>query len=105
MRSLAVVALRVVVAGAAAAQTRATPLPAPPFGAWTPVPELPGMGRAVDTAAVAARRRALVARIGRGVVLLPAGHERNVERDYIEDHDFRQKNTFVYCTERRTPGS
>jgi Xaa-Pro aminopeptidase len=102
MRSLAVVALRVVVAGAAAAQTRATPLPAPPFGAWTPVPELPGMGRAVDTAAVAARRRALVARIGRGVVLIPAGHERNVERDYIQDNDFRQNNTFFYFTELET---
>jgi Xaa-Pro aminopeptidase len=60
------------------------------------------MGRAVDTATVAARRRALVARIGRGVVLIPAAHERNIERDYVQDNDFRQNNTFFYFTELET---
>src|SRR3989442_5198924 len=79
-----------------AAQGRASP--APPLGAWTPVPELPGMGRPVDTASVAARRRALLARIGRGVVLVPAAHERELERDYVQDNDFRQSNTFFYFT-------
>ena len=56
------------------------------------------MGRAVDTARVAARRRALLARIGRGVVLIPAAHERELERDYVQDNDFRQNNTFFYFT-------
>ena len=74
----------------------------PPLGVWTPVPELPGMGRVVDTARVAARRRALLARIGRGVVLIPAAHERELERDYIQDNDFRQNNTFFYFTELET---
>jgi Xaa-Pro aminopeptidase len=60
------------------------------------------MGRPVDTAAVAARRRALLKRIGRGAVLIPAGHERNVETDYIQDNDFRQDNTFYYFTELET---
>src|SRR2546425_8404298 len=60
------------------------------------------MGRAVDTAAVAARRRALLARLGRGVVLIPAAHERQLERDYIQDNDFRQNNTFFYFTELET---
>src|SRR6059058_3823750 len=83
-----------------AAQGRASP--APPLGAWTPVPELPGMGRPVDTASVAARRRALLARIGRGVVLVPAAHERDLERDYVQDNDFRQSNTFFYFTELET---
>jgi len=83
-----------------AAQGRASP--APPLGAWTPVPELPGMGRPVDTASVAARRRALLARIGRGVVLVPAAHERELERDYVQDNDFRQSNTFFYLTELET---
>src|SRR5205809_4243806 len=87
--------------GAAAAQGRADADRAP-LGAWTPVPELPGMGRAVDTAAVAARRRALLARLGRGVVLIPAAHERQLERDYIQDSDFRQNNTFFYFTELET---
>ncbi|OLB11976.1 MAG: hypothetical protein AUH07_08710 [Gemmatimonadetes bacterium 13_2_20CM_70_9] len=101
MRSL----LPLVVVGAlgatAAAQGRADADRAP-LGAWTPVPELPGMGRAVDTAAVAARRRALLARLGRGVVLIPAAHERQLERDYIQDNDFRQNNTFFYFTELET---
>src|SRR5881409_290171 len=69
---------------------------------WTAVAELPGMGRAVDTARVAARRRALLARIGRGVVLIPAAHERELERDYVQDNDFRQNNTFYYFTELET---
>ncbi len=81
---------------ALAAQGR--PNPAPPLGAWTPVSELPGMGRPVDTASVAARRRALLAHIGRGVVLVPAAHERELERDYVQDNDFRQSNTFFYFT-------
>ncbi len=60
------------------------------------------MGRPIDTATVAARRRALLARIGRGVVLLPAAHERELERDYVQDNDFRQSNTFFYFTELET---
>lgn len=57
------------------------------------------MGRPIDTATVGARRRALLARIGRGVVLVPAAHERELERDYVQDNDFRQSNTFFYFTE------
>ena len=57
------------------------------------------MGRPIDTATVAARRRALLARIGRGVVLVPAAHERELERDYVQDNDFRQNNSFFYFTE------
>src|SRR5256885_14837556 len=98
MRSLILVAC--VAVPALAAQGR--PSPAPPLGAWTPVPEAPGMGRPVDTAAVALRRRALAARIGRGVVLVPAAHERDLERDYVQDNDFRQSNTFFYLTELET---
>src|SRR5207245_9135427 len=85
-----------------ALSARGRPTAAPPLGAWTPVPELPGMGRPVDTASVAARRRALLARIGRGVVLVPAAHERELERDHIQDNDFRQSNTFFYSTELET---
>src|SRR5213592_4937697 len=51
-----------------------------PIGAYSVVPQLPGMGRPVDTAAVAARRRALLRRIGRGTILVPASHERNIEQ-------------------------
>ena len=60
------------------------------------------MGRPVDVAATAARRRALLKRIGRGTVLIPAGHERNIEQDYVQDNDFRQDNTFYYFTELET---
>src|SRR5207249_1812914 len=102
MRPLAFVVVAVTCTAGARAQGRSNPPPLPPvqaIGAWTPVPELPGMGRPVDTAAVAARRRALAARIGRGVALIPAAHERQLERDYIQDNDFRQSNTFFYFTE------
>jgi Xaa-Pro aminopeptidase len=99
MRSLILAAC--VVVPALAAQGRPSPAPSP-LGAWTPVPELPGMGRPVDTASVAARRRALLARLGRGVVLIPAAHERELERDYVQDNDFRQNNTFFYFTELET---
>ena len=90
------------VAGAQARANLPPPPPPPatvqPIGAWTPVPELPGMGRPVDTAAVALRRRTLAGRIGRGVVLIPAAHERDLERDYVQDNDFRQSNGFFYLT-------
>jgi Xaa-Pro aminopeptidase len=63
------------------------------------VADLPGVGRAIDTAATASRRRALARRIGRGVVLVPAAHERDLELDYVQDNDFRQHNTFFYLTQ------
>lgn len=70
-----------------------------PIARWVPVPELPGMGRAIDTAVTAARRRALVQRIGTGTVLIPGAHERELELDYVQDNDFRQHNTFFYFTQ------
>src|SRR5712664_4761623 len=82
--------------------TAQTAAPASPIGAYPVIPELPGMGRPVDTAAVAARRRALLRRIGRGAGLIPAAHERNIEQDYVQDNDFRQNNTFFYFTELET---
>jgi Xaa-Pro aminopeptidase len=84
------------------AQSNSSATTAAPIGAYTLVPELPGMGRPVDTAAVAARRRSLLRRVGRGVVLIPAAHERNVETDYLQDNDFRQDNTFFYLTQLET---
>src|SRR5205823_5203450 len=103
MRMLILVAC--VVVPTLAAQGRASP--APPLGAWTPVPELPGMGRPVDTASVAARRRALLARIGRGVVLVPAAHERELERDYLQDNDFPRatRSSTSRSSRPRTRGS
>src|SRR5438094_922192 len=96
------VALLLLVAGAAVAAAQARAAAGAPLGAWTPVPELPGMGRPVDTAAVAARRRALLQRIGHGTVLIPAAHERDLEKEYVQDNDFRQNNTFFYFTELET---
>lgn len=78
------------------------PAAAAPIGRYDVVPALPGMGRAPDTAATGARRRALLLRIGRGTVLIPAAHERDLERDYVQDNDFRQSNTFFYFTELET---
>jgi Xaa-Pro aminopeptidase len=97
--SLAVFLAMPLVALAAQSAARTAPTP---IGAYDVVPELPGMGRPVDIAATAARRRALLQRIGRGAALIPAAHERNIERDYVQDNDFRQDNTFYYLTELET---
>ncbi|MGH7605915.1 MAG: aminopeptidase P N-terminal domain-containing protein, partial [Gemmatimonadales bacterium] len=66
--------------------------------AYASVPELPGMGRPVDTATTAARRRAVLGRIGHAVILIPAAHGRDLETEYLQDNDFRQDNTFFYFT-------
>jgi Xaa-Pro aminopeptidase len=79
-----------------------TPAAAGPIGRYDVIPQLPGMGRAPNTAATAARRRGLLLRIGRGAVLIPAAHERDLEKDYVQDNDFRQWNTFFYFTELET---
>src|SRR5436853_131830 len=105
MRPLAFVVVAVACTAGARAQGRSNPPPLPPvqpIGAWTPIPELPGMGRPVDTAAVALRRRALAAHIGRGVALIPAAHERDLERDYVQDNDLRQTTTFLHLTDTET---
>jgi Xaa-Pro aminopeptidase len=73
-----------------------------PAGEYAPVSELPGMGRAIDTSATAARRRAVLRRIGRGSVLLPAAHARDLEGEVLQDNDFRQDNTFFYFTQLET---
>src|SRR5713101_451102 len=99
MRTVALLAL--VAVGGLEAQSRPGP-PAGPIGQWTSVPQLPGMGRPVDTAATATRRRALLQRIGHGTVVIPAAHERDLEKDYVQDNDFRQNNTFFYFTELET---
>lgn len=92
-------ALQTICAQSASTQSAGSPAP---IGAYAVVPELPGMGRPVDTAAVSARRRALLRRIGRGAVLIPAAHERDLEMDYLQDNDFRQDNTFFYLTQLET---
>ncbi len=53
-----------------------TPAAAGPIGRYDVVPALPGMGRAPDTAATAARRRALMRRIGHGAVLIPGSRRK-----------------------------
>src|SRR5207237_10552178 len=97
MRPLAFVVVAVTCTAGARAQGRSNPPPLPPvqaIGAWTPVPELPGMGRPVDTVAVALRRRALAARIGRGVALIPAAHERDLEGGSGQGNGFRHANPY-----------
>ncbi|MGE5803126.1 MAG: aminopeptidase P N-terminal domain-containing protein [Gemmatimonadota bacterium] len=96
MRMITLTSL-VLVAASASAGAQAAPI-----GAYQVVPQLPGMGRAVDTAAVAARRRVLLRRLGRATVLIPAAHERNIEVEFVQDNDFRQDNTFFYFTQLET---
>jgi Xaa-Pro aminopeptidase len=85
----------VLAAAPAAAQDR-SPVP-------EPVSALPGAGRPVDLAATAARRDRLLERIGQGIVIVPAGKERDVETDVVQDNDFRQDDYFFYLTGLETP--
>src|SRR2546428_8153086 len=102
MRTLPSLAVFVAIPLASLSAQSAGATSPPPIGAYDVVPELPGMGRPVDIAATAARRRALLQRIGRGAVLIPAAHERNIEQDYVQDNDFRQDNPFYSFTELET---
>src|SRR5438132_4593783 len=102
MRTLPSLAVFVAIPLASLSAQSAGATSPPPIGAYDVVPELPGMGRPVDIAATAARRSALLQRIGRGAALIPAAHERNIEQDYVQDNDFRQDNTFYYFTELET---
>jgi Xaa-Pro aminopeptidase len=72
-------------------------------GQEEPVAALPGAGRAIDLATTAERRARLAARVQPAVVLVPAARRRELERDYLQDNDFRQHNTFFYLTEIEAP--
>lgn len=63
-----------------------------------PVPALPGAGRPIEKGATRARREALVERLGPGVIAIPAASTRSLERDVLQDNDFRQNDYFFYLT-------
>jgi Xaa-Pro aminopeptidase len=54
---------------------------------------------------LAARRNALLDRIGNGVAILRSADEKSIEGDYPQDSDFRQDNSFFYLTGLETPKS
>ena len=74
-----------------------------PLGASPVVDDLPGMGRAVDLVETRARREALVARTGAGVIAIPAGRSRDLELEVLQDNNFRQDDYFFYLTGLESP--
>lgn len=68
-----------------------------------PVPELPGMGRPIEIEATRARRQMLANRTGPGVIAVPAATARDLERDVLQDNDFRQDDYFFYLTGLESP--
>ncbi|HET9984032.1 MAG TPA: aminopeptidase P family protein [Longimicrobiales bacterium] len=60
---------------------------------------------AVPVERLAARREALMAAVGSGVVLVRSADERNLEGDYPQDSDFRQDNDFFYLTGIESAGA
>ncbi len=68
-----------------------------------PVPELPGAGKPIEMQATRARREALVRRVGAGVIAVPAAAARDLERDVLQDNDFRQNDYFFYLTGLESP--
>lgn len=69
-----------------------------------PVPALPGAGRPVAIAIQAARRDALLDRVGPGIVVIPAASRGDGEAEVRQDSDFRQDDYFFYLTGVETPG-
>lgn len=53
---------------------------------------------------LAARRAALLERVGTGVVVLRSADPRDVEGDYPQDSDYREDNDFFYLTGLEAPG-
>ena len=53
---------------------------------------------------LAARRAALLDRIGTGVAVLRSSEFRSLERDYPQDSDYREDNDFFYLTGLEAPG-
>ncbi len=73
--------------------------------ASNPIEELPGAGRPVEIEAFRGRRKALMNRIGNGVIAVPAAKRRNLEQVVLQDNDFRQDDYFFYLTGIETPGA
>jgi Xaa-Pro aminopeptidase len=92
-----IAALLLAVPGQLLAQT----MNAPP----APIDRLPGAGRAVAIEAHAARREALMERIGKGVILVRAASLRDGEREVLQDNDFRQDDYYFYLTGIEAPNS
>jgi Xaa-Pro aminopeptidase len=53
---------------------------------------------------LAARRTALIDRIGTGVAVVRSGNVRSIEGDYPQDSDYREDNDFFYLTGLEAPG-
>ena len=53
--------------------------------------------------ATRSRREALVRRVGAGVIAVPAATSRDLERDVLQDNDFRQNDYFFYLTGLESP--
>jgi Xaa-Pro aminopeptidase len=53
---------------------------------------------------LAARRAALMERLGQGVAILRSADPRDIEGDYPQDSDYREDNDFFYLTGLEAPG-
>src|SRR5919108_4189004 len=53
---------------------------------------------------LAARRAALLERLGDGVAVIRAAKPRSIEGDYPQDSDYRESNDFFYLTGLEAPG-
>jgi Xaa-Pro aminopeptidase len=53
---------------------------------------------------LAARRTALLERLGTGVAVVPSAELRSLDRDHPQDSDYRESNSFFYLTGLEVPG-
>ncbi len=74
-------------------------------GSGRALPQTGSPAGPVPVERLAARREALLERIGTGVAVLRSAEPRSIEGDYPQDSDFRQENGFFYLTGLETPGA
>ncbi len=69
------------------------------------IPELPGVGRPIAIEAHRARRAALMANVGEGIVAFWSGAPFDLEQMVLQDRDFRADDYFFYFTGLEAPNA
>ncbi len=59
----------------------------------------------VPVARLSARRAALLERMGNGIAVLASSKQKDLEKDYPQDSDYRENNNFFYLTGLEAPES
>jgi Xaa-Pro aminopeptidase len=73
--------------------------------AWPVEAQVGSPAGPVPVARLSARRAALLERMGSGIAVLASSKQRDLEKDYPQDSDYRENNDFFYLTGLEAPES